>query len=90
MTECMETLFHKFIQQNCEIRNGAWIQLDVLHCAFLDFCLINGQSVDWVNQYIALDKGITLSLSAKEGGLRKGTKSDCIIVTGIGLVSYPF
>ena len=79
--------FERFIKEHCKICKG-FVTLDDLHCAFLDFCTSEGETVEWVNDNVAMERDLTLKLSVEFGGTRKGTKG-YVIVAGIQLVTYP-
>ena len=82
-------LFISFIDGHCRKATGAYVHIDTLHAAFMDYCIGAGHDVKWVNAFVALKcRTITLPLSLAAGGMRKGSNGN-VIISGIELVSYP-
>jgi hypothetical protein len=42
------SLFGEFVNAHCRLRQGAWVELTMLHTAFADFCVLRGAGVEWV------------------------------------------
>ena len=84
------SLFGEFVNAHCRLRQGAWVELTMLHVAFADFCVLRGAGVEWVNENVCTLKSQTLSLAVKHGGIRKGSKVDCVVIAGVELVTYPY
>lgn len=61
----------------------------VLHTAFMDFCITQGETPEWVSNNVTCYRGSTMNLLKESGGLCRGTYGDRIIV-GIELVTYPY
>lgn len=79
--------FKTFVEMHCCFEKGAWIHIEMLHVAFLDF-VADCTSVEWVNKNISRHKLKTLNLALSHGAIQKGTPA-CIILANMKLVSYP-
>jgi hypothetical protein len=79
--------FQGFVDNHCEFEQGVWIQLEILHDAFLEFCINQcKKSAEWMSFNTSLSK--TLNLALLHGALLKGSTKNRILV-GIDLITYP-
>lgn len=87
MAEEVKALFKAFLADCCEEAEFGWVQLDVLHCAFLDYMVAMGKDTKWVVQMVGSYPAKTVALAVELGCIRRGTPS-CCMVKGIRLVKY--
>lgn len=82
-------LFNTFLKKYCILRRDAWINIDILHIAFLESCVKEGKTIEWVTDNLSPYEGITLKQSLLSGGLLKEIEEERIIF-GIELETYPY
>ena len=81
--------FSDFHRKHCGNGAGAYVLLETLHAAFMDYCLSAGHDRKWVNDFVALNHlRVTLPLALAAGGERRGSRGT-VVVSGLELVSYP-
>ena len=81
--------FKLFVESHCHVSDGAWIHLDILHVAFMDFCIARkGKTAHWVNAHISHKKSNTCELAIRHGAIKRGTPA-CSIIAKMSLVTYP-
>lgn len=79
----IEDMFKQFVDAHCSIQTNAWVQAEILHSAFQDYCFDH----KLYHSHMSLDKTIEIAQLIYNAD-RRGYLSSCVIV-GIHLDTYP-
>ena len=87
--ERIENLFSNFIQRHCEVSDKAWVQSDILHTTFMNYCLNEINDIRWVDKHVSYDLMSTESMCMRFFNCKLKGTNRIRIIAGAMLLTYP-